>query len=268
MSDARRLLRVEGLGAAYGPRRVLEGIDLAAEPGRTLCVIGPSGCGKTTLLTVLAGLRPAAAGTVRLDGSPVPAGDPRVGLILQHFGLFPWMTAAGNVEVGLKLRRVGRHERRRIARLELERVGLADEAGRWPGQLSGGQQQRVAIARTMALQPTLLLMDEPFSALDELTREGLQDLLAERLAERPVAAVLVTHSVEEAVRLGTSVLVLAPAGPRGPGPSRIAARVELPWGRDRPGRADRAFFEACAEVRLALRRAVVPAAGPAGEGGA
>ena len=257
------MLRAEGLCGAYGPLRVLEGIELEVESGRTFCVIGPSGCGKTTLLTILAGLLPPSGGRVLLDGRAVTAGDPRVGLILQHYGLFPWMTAAGNVEVGLKLRRIARPDRRRVARRELERVGLGGVAGRWPGQLSGGQKQRVAIARTLALQPALLLMDEPFSALDELTREGLQDLLAGRLAERPIVTVLVTHSVEEAVRLASSVLVLAPAGC---GPSRIAARLDLPWGADRPGRTDRAFFEACTEVRRAVRQVAGQVVAPGAEG--
>ncbi len=246
------MLRVEGLCAAYGPLRVLEDVGLELGAGHTACVIGPSGCGKTTLLTLLAGLQPPASGSVTLEGRTVAAGDGRVGLILQHYGLFPWMTAAGNVEVGLKLRGAGRVERREAARRELERVGLGGAADRYPGQLSGGQKQRVAIARTLALQPRLLLMDEPFSALDELTREGLQDLLRERLAERPIAAVLVTHSVEEAVYLGSSVLVLTPSAVQG---SRIAARIELPRGAQGMDRSGRAFFEACREIRKAMRRA-------------
>jgi NitT/TauT family transport system ATP-binding protein len=240
------MLRLDCCSARFGSHRVLEGIRLELEAGETASVIGPSGCGKSTLLALMAGLKEPAAGSVTLDGIPVRAGDGRVGLILQHYGLFPWLTAAGNVELGLRLRRVDPGRRKAHVRRHLEEIGLADAASRYPAQLSGGQKQRVAIARTLALEPRLLLMDEPFSALDELTRESLQDLLAGLLAERRIIAVLVTHSVEEAVYLGSTVLLLA-GGP----PAGICDRVDLDPGlRDRAGPQ---YFAACREVRRKLQ---------------
>jgi NitT/TauT family transport system ATP-binding protein len=227
---------------------VLESVSLSISEGKTGCIIGPSGCGKTTLLTIAAGLKRPESGMVSLDEREVAPGDPRVGLILQQYGLFPWFTVADNVSLGLRIRRTTPDLRREIVRRELARLGLEDCAARYPNELSGGQQQRVAIARSMALAPRLLLMDEPFSALDAMSRESLQEILLSTLRERPLIALVVTHSIEEAVYLGGTVWVLAGS------PGRIVACFENP-GQGMPGyRSDPSFFQMCTRLRGSLER--------------
>jgi len=243
------MLRVNECSAEYAGHRVLDPISLRVGPGQTCCIVGPSGCGKTTFLLCAAGLKTALAGSVDLDGSPVAPGDRRVGLILQQYGLFPWFTARENVALGLKIRGVASHERHEAAEAELARVGLAGLGGRYPRELSGGEQQRVAIARSMALTPRLLLMDEPFSALDMLTREALQEVLLSSLALRNVAVVLVTHSIEEAVYLGQSIVLFAGS------PGRVVARIENPEQGMPRHRTKEVFFRRCGEVRAAMERA-------------
>jgi len=241
-----QMLELRECSAGYGGRRVLDSLSLAVPEGRTACIIGPSGCGKTTLLTVAAGLKRPEAGTVSLDGSEVVPGDERVGLILQQYGLFPWFTVADNVSLGLRIRKVSDGLRRELVARELARLGLEDCAARYPNELSGGQQQRVAIARSMALSPRLLLMDEPFSALDAMSRESLQEILLSTLRERSLIVVMVTHSIEEAVYLGATVRVLAGS------PGRITACFENP-AQGTPGyRLDPAFFQMCTRVRGSL----------------
>jgi len=240
------MLSISDCSAAYDAGPVLESVSLSVQPGRTGCIIGPSGCGKTTLLMIAAGLKEPASGSVLLDEAPVRAGDRRVGLILQQYGLFPWLSARENVALGLRLRRSPKGEVDERTGRELQRVGLLDFADRYPLRLSGGQQQRVAIARCMALEPRLLLMDEPFSALDALSRESLQDLLLQSLAEREVAVLMVTHSIEEAVFLGSRIWVLAGL------PGRISACFENA-GQGRAGfRQEPAFFQMCTELRRAM----------------
>jgi NitT/TauT family transport system ATP-binding protein len=207
------MLDVIGCEAAYGARTLFDEISFRLDYGRTAAVVGPSGCGKSTLLALLAGIKRPRKGRVLLDGIAVERGDRRVGLILQHYGLFPWMTVSQNVALGLRLRAVPPLQRQTIVRRELERLEIEEYAGRFPGELSGGQQQRVAIARTFAVGPQLLLMDEPFSALDALTRERVQDALVRRLSGGRVVTIIVTHSIEEAVFLGARVMVFEPGTP-------------------------------------------------------
>jgi ABC-type nitrate/sulfonate/bicarbonate transport system ATPase subunit len=240
------MLRLLECAAGYAGRRVLDDVSLEVADGGSACVIGPSGCGKTTLLWITAGLLRPWQGTVRLDGSEIAAGDRRVGLIPQHYGLFPWFTVRQNVSLGLRLQGARGPELERAADLELERVGLADCSGRYPFQLSGGQQQRVAIARSFALSPRLLLMDEPFSALDALTRESLQDMLLARLRGNRLTVLMVTHSIEEAVYLGGSVFVLEGQ------PARIAARFDNPGQGSDGWRSDPEFFRLCTAIRARM----------------
>jgi NitT/TauT family transport system ATP-binding protein len=242
------MLELRDCSAGYGAARVLEPFSLTVSEGKTACIIGPSGSGKTTLLTLAAGLKRPETGTITLDGKEIVAGDERVGLILQQYGLFPWFTVADNVALGLRIRRVPSGLRREIVARELARLGLEDCAARYPNELSGGQQQRVAIARSMALAPRLLLMDEPFSALDAMTRESLQEILLSTLRERPLVVVVVTHSIEEAVYLGGTVRVLAGS------PGRIVAYFENPE-QGTPGfRLEPAFFQACTRIRGSLEQ--------------
>ncbi len=237
------MLRIHECSAGYGDRAVVQGISIEVGEGETGCVIGPSGCGKTTLLKAAAGLLAPIAGSVTLDGEQVNAGDRRVSIIFQSYGLFPWLTAQQNVALGLRLRGTGRRERERIASRELERLGLGGQAHRYPASLSGGQLQRVAIARSMALTPRLLLLDEPFSALDALSREDLQDTLLDTLRAHRLCALMVTHSIEEAVFLGSRIWVLGGA------PGRIIGCFENPGQGSRSHRADASYFSLVTAIR-------------------
>lgn len=191
--------------------------DWRVERGETWAVLGPSGCGKSTLLMLLAGLKLPQGGEIVIGGERIRRPRPQTGLILQDYGLLPWATARENVELGLKLRSFygadGIHAPRAFSTVKnvdfwLERLGLTPVAGHYPAQLSGGQRQRAAIARTLLLQPDLLLMDEPFSSLDAPTRDGLQTLTLELAAEQGLTLVIVTHAIEEAALLGRRILLL------------------------------------------------------------
>lgn len=217
------MIQLAGVSFAY-PRQPLlfEGFDWFVERGQSWAVLGASGSGKTTLLYLLAGLQFPAAGQVRLDGQPLTSPRPATGLILQDYGLLPWSTVEENIRLGLKIRRFygpdGKHAPRgnsappladaNPARAWIERLGLAGLERQYPGQLSGGQRQRVAIARTLALTPDVLLMDEPFSSLDAPTRLGLRDLTMALWRERAFTFVVVTHAIEEALHLGQKILLL------------------------------------------------------------
>jgi NitT/TauT family transport system ATP-binding protein len=214
------MITVHDLHFAYpSGQPVFSGFDWTVKAGETWAVLGPSGCGKTTLLYMLAGLRLPVRGQVSINRQPITRPRPQTGLILQDYGLLPWATVRDNVLIGLKLRKFygpdGRHAPRedRVNRLPLvdrwlNRLGLAAVAKQFPGQLSGGQRQRTAIARTLVLEPDLLLMDEPFASLDAPTREGLQNLLLELRAEQNLTTIIVTHAIEEAAFLGRKILVL------------------------------------------------------------
>ncbi|WP_435192335.1 ABC transporter ATP-binding protein [Streptomyces sp. bgisy126] len=184
-------------------------VELRIAPGELLAVVGPSGCGKTTLLRTLAGLLPPLEGRVTRDGEPVRGPGADRALVFQHDALLPWRTVRANVELPLAIRRIPRAERRRAAEEWLERVGLAGHAARLPHQLSGGQRQRVQLARALAGRPRVVLMDEPFGALDAHTRAGMQDLLVEILRGTGATVVFVTHDVDEALHLGDRIALFA-----------------------------------------------------------
>jgi NitT/TauT family transport system ATP-binding protein len=242
---------VAGVGLTFRGARtthVLDGVDLRARPGEVVALIGPNGCGKSTLLRVLAGLVPADTGSVRIDGDPVTGPDPRVGLVFQEPRLLAWRTAEQNVRFPMELAAWPRDRQRARADDLLGLVGLREFAAARPSTLSGGTRQRVAIARALALEPRVLLLDEPFSALDALTRERFNVELL-RLWERTgTTIVLVTHSIPEAVFLADRVVVLSPR------PARVAAdvAVDLPRPR-RVGDLDAAWVSTLgAEVRRHL----------------
>lgn len=238
------IIEVSGLVFAYENKAPLfDGFTWRVERGEAWAIIGPSGCGKTTLLYLLTGLRLPTSGSVLIDGQRLVKPRRATGLVLQDYGLLPWATATENIALGLRIRGVPAGERRRIAASWLARVGLADVAHHYPSQLSGGQRQRVAIARTLALQPDLLLMDEPFSSLDALTREELQGLVLDLRRETDLTTVLVTHNIEEAVFLGRRILVVSRA------PIRSGLLVENPRAGQPDYRHEPAFYALCSEVR-------------------
>ena len=220
-------LEVRGVTHRYGSGRqrvtALAGIGATVEPGEFVVLVGPSGCGKSTLLRLIAGFEPPTEGEVRVDGAtPVPGSQ--AGLVFQAPRLFPWRTVGGNVEVALGYAGVPRAERRARASALLEQVGLTGVEGRRVWEISGGQQQRVAIARANARRAPLLLLDEPFAALDALTRERLQEDVRALTHELGTTTVFVTHGVDEAVFLATRILVM---GAR-PGRVLLDLRVDLP----------------------------------------
>jgi len=206
--------------------RAVEGLDLTVAANEFLCVLGPSGCGKSTLLAAIAGFLRPAAGSIVMDGRPVVGPGAERGVVFQEYALLPWMTVLDNAALGLKLRGVPRDERYATARRFLALANLHNVEHKYPHELSGGMKQRVAVARTLANSPEVMLMDEPFAAVDAQTRMTLQEELG-RIAQRSQLTVLfITHSVEEAIFLGDRVAVMTP------GPGRIRTIVEVPFARD------------------------------------
>jgi ABC-type nitrate/sulfonate/bicarbonate transport system ATPase subunit len=189
----------------------LDDVSFAIPAGRVCCVVGPSGCGKSTLLGLAAGLLAPSSGRLLWEGEPVRLGpNKHIGMAFQQPGLFPWLTVRENVAVGLRTRGHGRHDARRIAEEFLATVGLADFQGAYPSQLSGGMAQRVGIARALALQPRLLLLDEPFAAVDAFTRLKLQQELLALLRRYRPTVMFVTHDVAEAIAVGDMIVVMSP----------------------------------------------------------
>jgi NitT/TauT family transport system ATP-binding protein len=236
------LVSVEGLALTFRrdghETRVLERLDLTLSRGELVAIVGPSGVGKSTILRVLIGLLKASEGTVRI--APDQPRRRTGALVFQDARLLPWRRVIDNVAFGLEKLGVSKDERKRRAEAALAIVGLADLARRWPFQLSGGQRQRVALARALAVEPELLLMDEPFSALDAITREALQDQLLRVREKTGCAVLLVTHDIEEAAYLADRILVLAGA------PGRIVATFtrEEAEPRERTGAAVQATARA------------------------
>ena len=207
----------------------VHGVSFGIETSEFLCIVGPSGCGKSTLLNIMAGFLTPTGGEIRIGGSPVQGYGMDRGVVFQDFAqLFPWRTALGNVSFGLEMKGVRNPEREEIARNQLRLVKLEKFAAAYPHHLSGGMQQRVAIARALAYNPSVLLMDEPFAALDALTRDDMQRLLAEVWRETRKTVVYVTHNVAEAVYLADRVVVMTPH----PGMVKTEVPIRLPRPRD------------------------------------
>lgn len=247
--EAQVKIRVASLSKRYpaaGARRgrpgedggavALEAINLEILEGEFICLLGPSGCGKTTLLNIMAGFEPPSGGRVLIDGKVVERPHPKRITIFQEYALLPWRTVLGNVEFGLELAGLPRQERRIKAESLLELVGLADVAAKLPWELSGGMRQRVAVARSLAVDPDILFMDEPFGALDALTRLRMEEELVQLWLQKQKTIVFVTHDIDEAVYLADRIAVLSPR------PGRI--QQILPGGGARPrSRTSRDFSQ-------------------------
>ncbi|HNT54055.1 MAG TPA: ABC transporter ATP-binding protein [Anaerolineaceae bacterium] len=255
------MIRAVGLTFRYSKHPpIFQDFDWQVEQGQTWAIIGASGCGKSTLLYLLAGLRRPDGGQLLINNQPLTGPRPQTGLILQDYGLLPWATLRQNVTLGLDLRRFygpdGRHAPAEAlpedlsARVThwLERLGIAGVAAQYPGQVSGGQRQRAAIARTLVLEPDLLLMDEPFASLDAPTREDLQSLVLQLHQERPLTTVLVTHTIEEAMTIGEKILVLVNRTNTTP------LILDNPYAGQIPPPQDAGYARLTARMRDALRQ--------------
>jgi NitT/TauT family transport system ATP-binding protein len=253
------MIRLSGICFGHAAA-IFERFSLHVARGETLSVLGPSGCGKTTLLYLLAGLLQPHSGLLTIDGAPLRRPRPRTGLVLQDLGLLPWASVRQNTRLGLEIRRFygpdARHApaetplaaQRVEARVEawMRRLGLEALAARFPAQLSRGQRQRTALARTLVLEPDLLLLDEPFSALDAPAREELRDTLNALQAERGMTRVIVTHDIQEAALMGRRILVLRR------GINRAPRLLEPPWGTEGPRGTGSLLADACTELRRML----------------
>jgi len=221
------------------PLVALQDIDLTIERQEFFCLLGPSGCGKTTLLKMIAGLLTPTRGEIRVDSVPVRAPGPDRAMVFQNFALLPWADVVTNIAFGLELRGVAKAERLETAQQLVNMMGLQGFEHNYPRQLSGGMQQRVGLARALAVNPKILLMDEPFSALDTQTRRLLQEDVLELQARSPKTVVFVTHSMDEAVRLGDRVALMTPR----PGQIQEIVDVPLPRPRSDEVEKDAVFIE-------------------------
>jgi sulfonate transport system ATP-binding protein len=244
------MLTLRNLGKTYpNGAHALEGFSLDLAPGEIVAIIGGSGCGKSTLLRLISGLERPTHGTVEINGEPVTQPNPQINLIFQEPRLFPWLSVANNVGFGLA--ELDGDDRRQRVEAALQKVGLESFARRWPKELSGGQAQRVAIARALVTRPEVLLLDEPFSALDAFTRADLQDHLLDIWSEKRPTLVLVTHDIDEALVLADRIIVMRPS----PGRILDEVTISLPRRRDRTS----ALFEtAKRQLLLLLNRSLQP----------
>jgi ABC-type nitrate/sulfonate/bicarbonate transport system ATPase subunit len=253
-----RLISIRGVSMVYGDAadgsvvRALDDFNLEIRSKEFIAFLGPSGCGKTTLLKIIGGLIAPTDGHVEIDGRPVTGpGDGRA-IVFQNFALLPWATVLANITFGLELRGVGKEEREAEAHRLIRTFGLEGFAHSYPRQLSGGMQQRVGLARALAVNPEILLMDEPFSALDAQTRRMLQEELLALLDREPKTVVFVTHSMDEAVRLADRIVLMNPR------PGSVKEIIEVPFGHPRPGQfeKDPRYIELIDDLWEALKEMV------------
>lgn len=242
-------VKLSAVSKRYGATTVLDHIDLAIAPGEFVSLIGPSGCGKSTLLKLISGLTSASGGSILVNGETPVQARKSISFIFQDATLLPWRTVTRNVGLGLELEHVNATTRKQYVQSLIELVGLSHVAHSYPRQLSGGMKMRVSVARALATKPRLLLMDEPFGALDEMTRDRLNEEVLRLQAEQKWTAVFVTHSVAEAVFLSTRIVVLAPT------PGRIAEEIaiDLPFPRTSVTRESPQFESLVTAVSRALR---------------
>lgn len=228
---------------------VLDQIDLNIYPNEFACIVGSSGCGKSTLLNIIAGLLPPSQGKVTLDGTELLGPGANRGMVFQNYTLFPWLSVADNIGFGLDLKRVSKAERKEIISYYLEIIGLTEFANAYPKQLSGGMKQRVAIARALANKPEILLLDEPFGALDAQTKEQMQEFLYALWDKTQITLLMITHDVEEAIFLAQKVYVMSAH----PGKIKQSIQIDLPQQRDLDLKLTGEFIDYKRQVLQALR---------------
>lgn len=226
----------------------LQNINLSLPSGGTCAIIGPSGCGKSTLLKVLAGIITDYEGTVLFDGNPILPSKQKIGFIPQNYGLLPWKNVYENICLGVKLKNRQLKVNKSYVEFMMRQLGIDGLEKRYPGELSGGQQQRVSLARSFLLKPDLLLMDEPFSALDAITREEIQDVFLEVWKRQAVSTILVTHYVEEAVYLGQKIIILSSHL------GQVSKIIDNPLFGGKDIRKDKGFFELSLYLRNFIKK--------------
>lgn len=245
------MVRVQNLSFSYRDHNedvtILNDINLRLEKGGVLSIIGPSGCGKTTLLHNIAGLRIPRSGNVYIKDDPVTGPREKTGIIFQHFGLLPWKTAFENATLGLKIRGISGSDKKRMVLSIMKHLDIVHLSEKYPRHLSGGEKQRFAIARALVMKPDLLLLDEPFSSLDALTRESLQEALLYIWKEWQLTMIFVTHDIEEAVFVGTEIIVLDKSG-------TIRQHQRLNGEKGNDFRNSPVFHETTAALRECMRR--------------
>ncbi|MBR2216462.1 MAG: ABC transporter ATP-binding protein [Selenomonadaceae bacterium] len=243
------MIEVKNLSVRYGEEKfvALTGVNLTVPTGTVCVLIGPSGCGKSSLLRAVAGLQSAAGGEVLVDGLPLKPTEKKIGFMPQNYGLLPWRTVRDNALLGCRIKgTIDSGTEARLARL-LAVLGLKGMEDRYPGELSGGQQQRVSLARIFLMEPDILLMDEPFSALDTITREDMQEVFLSLWRKQAVTTLLVTHYVEEALYLGNKIVLMASH------PGRVTDVMENPLFGATDLRSDPAYFALAGELRRKIK---------------
>ncbi|ORU00751.1 ABC transporter ATP-binding protein [Anaerovibrio sp. JC8] len=246
------MINIENLSVNYKSDSdvytAISGINLTIPAGGTLAVIGPSGCGKSTLLKAIAGLIPEYEGTIKINGEEVNPKKQTIGFMPQNYGLLPWRTVIDNIRLGMKIKRAPELLDRKVLKKLMRQLGIEGLGHRYPTELSGGQQQRVALARVFALQPDVLLMDEPFSALDAITREEMQDIFLKLWQKNNVATIFVTHYVEEALYLGQRIAVLSASS------GNINRIVDNPLFGGKDIRQNPEFFEMSLKLKNSIKK--------------
>lgn len=245
------MIQIKDLSVTYGAGKdryeALQNINLELAIGETCAIIGPSGCGKSTLLKVLAGIITEFAGSVAINGEPIRPQQQKIGFIPQNYGLLPWKNVYENICLGVKIKHKKNAADTETLALLIQQLGLGGLESRFPGELSGGQQQRVALARAFLLKADLLLMDEPFSALDAMTREEIQNIFLHVWRKYSVSTILVTHYVEEAVYLGQKIVIMSPF------PGRVSKVIDNPLFGVEDIRNHQEFFQLCLSLRKMIK---------------
>jgi len=245
------MIQIKDLAVTYQSQgtkyTVLKDINLELGAGETCAIIGPSGCGKSTLLKILAGIIKVFEGTVAINGQPVMPHKQKIGFIPQNYGLLLWKNVYQNILLGVKIKKEKEADVKESLDILLQQLGLTGLENRYPRELSGGQQQRVALARSFLLKPDLLLMDEPFSALDAMTREEIQNVYLQTWKKNSISTILVTHHVEEAVYLGQKIVLLTGS------PGTISKVIDNPLFGVEGIRSRQEFFKLCLEIRKMIK---------------